>query len=388
FTNGDNDTFPLWYNQDVEGVRTDARVCNLSYLQTDWYIDQMRRPSYESPSLSINWDRIDYVSGTNEYIQIRPEMKESVLEFYKDHPKEAAEGLGENPFELKNIMKHWVKNKEMHYIPTDTIEISLDKEALRKSGMMLPDSIPDKMYLPLKKRGLYKSELMMLEMMANDNWQRPLFIAITVGSENHLGMDNYFVQEGLAYRLTPFNWVELGETTGEHAIDSEKMYTNLMERYKYGGVDKPGIYLDESVMRMAGTHRRMFSILVKQLLAEGKKDKALKALQYCNEMIPDYNVPHSHQTGSLDLAQSWVEIGQKEEASNIYNEMAVNASQYCTYFLSLDDYHLAGSNFRYYLSILNECVECLKIIDNEKSKIFDAQLQAILQGYQVRAGGA
>ncbi|MCQ2237960.1 MAG: DUF2723 domain-containing protein [Bacteroidaceae bacterium] len=386
FTNGDNDTFPLWYNQDVEGFRTDARVCNLSYLQTDWYIDQMRRPSYESPSLPINWDRLDYVSGTNEYVQVRPEMKEGVLQFYHEHPVEAAKGLGENPFELKNILKHWVLNPEMHYIPTDTIEITLDKEAIRKSGMMVPDSIPDKMVLPLRKRGLYKSELMMLEMMANSNWSRPMYMAITVGTENHLGMDDYFVQEGLAYRITPFNWAELGNSSNEHAVDTDKMYDNLMTRYKFGGVNVPGLYLDETVLRMCGTHRRMFSILVNQLVAEGQNDKALKALKYCEEMLPAASIPHSHQTGSLDLAKAWAAVGHKEEAANLYAEMAENASQYCTYFLSLDDYRLAGSDIRYYMSVLNECVESLESVDAQKSKFFDAKLQAILQGYQVRAG--
>ena len=131
FTNGDNDTFPLWYNQDVEEFRNDARVCNLSYLQTDWYIDQMRRPCYDSPSLPISWNRIEYVSGTNEYVQVRPEMKEEIRKLYKEHPKEAKENFGTNPFEVKNILKYWVRStdNDLHCIPTDTLEITLDKDA-------------------------------------------------------------------------------------------------------------------------------------------------------------------------------------------------------------------------------------------------------------------
>ena len=192
FTNGDNDTFPLWYNQETEGFRTDARTCNLSYLQTDWYIDQMKRPAYDSPSLPITWDRVEYVEGTNEYIQIRPEIKQTIDALYaqansSDNP-EALQNVrnefGEDPYELKNILKYWIRSEKegLHVIPTDSIVIKIDKEAVRRSGMKIPealgDSIPDHMNILLRddngrpKRALYKSELMMLEMLAHANWER------------------------------------------------------------------------------------------------------------------------------------------------------------------------------------------------------------------------
>ena len=204
FTNGDNDTFPLWYNQETEGFRTDARTCNLSYLQTDWYIDQMKRPAYDSPSLPITWDRVEYVEGTNEYIQIRPEIKQTIDALYaqansSDNP-EALQNVrnefGEDPYELKNILKYWIRSEKegLHVIPTDSIVIKIDKEAVRRSGMKIPealgDSIPDHMNILLRddngrpKRALYKSELMMLEMLAHANWERPMYMAITVGREN------------------------------------------------------------------------------------------------------------------------------------------------------------------------------------------------------------
>ena len=197
FTNGDNDTFPLWYNQETEGFRTDARTCNLSYLQTDWYIDQMKRPAYDSPSLPITWDRVEYVEGTNEYIQIRPEIKQTIDALYaqansSDNP-EALQNVrnefGEDPYELKNILKYWIRSEKegLHVIPTDSIVIKIDKEAVRRSGMKIPealgDSIPDHMNILLRddngrpKRALYKSELMMLEMLAHANWERPMYMA-------------------------------------------------------------------------------------------------------------------------------------------------------------------------------------------------------------------
>jgi hypothetical protein len=259
FTNGDNDTFPLWYNQDVEGVRTDARVCNLSYLQTDWYIDQMRRPAYDSPSLPITWSRLEYCSGTNEYVAVQPDAKQQVLQFYKENPKQARAQFGDDPFELKNILKYWVrsKNPDFHMIPTDTVYVTIDKNAVRKSGMfMASDTIPDKMVISLKgKSALYKGDLMMLELIANANWTRPIYVAITVSADNYMNLGDNFISEGLANRISPFTtnkpWVK--------DFDTNKVYRNLMTRYKFGGLSVPGLYIDETVMHMCYTHRRLFS---------------------------------------------------------------------------------------------------------------------------------
>ena len=212
FTNGDNDTFPLWYNQDTESVRTDARVCNLSYLQTDWYIDQMRRPAYDSPSVPITWSRLEYCAGTNEYVSVDPSLKQQVLQLYKEQPMEAAAQFGEEPFELKNILKNWVrtKNSELHVIPTDTVYVTIDKDAVRKSGMMMAaDSIPDRMVISLKgKSALYKGDLMMLEMIAQCNWTRPIYVATTVGSENYMNLGEHFVSAHttLTNAATWFPW--------------------------------------------------------------------------------------------------------------------------------------------------------------------------------------
>ena len=355
FTNGDNDTFPLWYNQETEGFRTDVRVCNLSYLQTDWYIDQMRRPAYDSPSVPIDWDRIDYVQGHNEAVYVRPEAMETINNFYKQNPEEAKKEFGDNPYELKNILKHWVRAKEsgLQMIPTDSIVMKLDKEAIKRSGMLVPDSIPEYMHISLKgKRVLYKSELMMLEMLANTNWERPLYMAITVGSNNHLNLTNNFLQEGLAYRITPFNNAKLGRT-----IDSEKMYDNLMHKFKFGGIDNPDIYLDETVLRMCDTHRRLFVQLASQLIREGKKDKALEVLNYCEKVIPSTTVRHDYiYSSSKEMADNYKALGEIQKAEEILDQLANNSVEYASWYLSLDDDRFTGS--------YEECMRHFYILDD------------------------
>ena len=334
FTNGDNDTFPLWYCVETEGIRRDARVCNLSYLQTDWYIDQMKRPAYESPAVPIHWSRLEYVAGTREGVPVRPGVLEQVLEYYKDQPETLRETVGDNPYELKNIIDHWVlnTNPDLQIIPTDSIVVTVDKDAVRRSGMLIAgDSIPDVMHISLKgKRAVYKSEMMMYEMLAQCNWERPLYVAVTVGKDNYGSLGNNFVQEGLAYRITPFNTKQTGKT-----LDTEKMFDNMMHRFKFGGLENPNVYLDETVMRMSYTHRRMFSMLASRLMDEGKTDSARQVVTYVEQVIPPTTVPHCYASGSMDLARVWEKLGEKQMVDSIARPIAQTASEYMDWYLSL-----------------------------------------------------
>ena len=356
FTNGDNDTFPLWYNQETEGVRTDARVCNLSYLQTDWYIDQMKRPAYDSPSVPITWPRIDFCSGTNDYIEVRPAMKQQLLDFYREYPKEACAAFGDEPFEVKNIMKYWVRSKDndTHVIPTDTLYITIDKEAVRRSGMMMAsDTIPDRMVISLAgKRAIYKNDMMMLEMLAQCNWERPLYVATTVGSDNYMNLGDNFVQEGLAYRITPFNT----KAPGAKNFDTEKVYNNVMNRFKWGGLDKPGLYIDETVMRMCYTHRHLLAQLAMQLIAEGQNAKAEKVLRKAEKVLPEYNVPYTFMSGAADMARAYALIGKKADAARILNKVWADAKSYADYYLQL-----TGSRF---MMSQNDVLRQLYIMQN------------------------
>ena len=388
FTNGDNDTFPLWYCQETEGMRTDARVCNLSYLQTDWYIDQMKRPAYDSPAVPIHWSRLQYVEGTREGVAVRPGMLEQVINYYKDDPAAMREALGDNPYELRNIIDKWVlnDNPDLQIIPTDSIVFAVDKEAVRRSGMMLAgDSIPDFMHISLKgKRAVYKNEMMIYEMLAQCNWERPLYVATTVGPDNYGSLGNYFVQEGLVNRITPFNTKANGQN-----MDTDRMYDNMMNKFKFGGLDKPGIYLDETVMRMCYTHRRAFAQLALRLLQEGKTDKVAKLIDYAEQVISPENVPHNYPSGSLDLARVSLRVKKADHAINLSRAVAQGACEYIEWYLSLPTSILLRDDrdCMYYMYQLHAAAEVLKEANCDEAKTFEERLEGYNRSLQSRLEG-
>lgn len=373
FTNGDNDTFPLWYNQEVEGNRTDARVCNLSYLQTDWYTDQMRRPAYDSPALPITWSRYFYVdNGKHTYYPIRPEGKVMLDEIKKNNP-------GVDPYEVSYIIDHYVKKDQGGYFPTDSMVVSIDKEAVRRSGMFLPmgpDSIPDKMIISLKRMadkrgGLYRQDVMIYEMLAHANWKRPMYMSVTLGADNYAGLENYLVLEGLAYRITPFNYGGMG------VIDADLMYKNMMNRFAFGKVNQKDIYLDETVVRMCRTHRRMMSMLADNLVRKGDKKRALNILNKAKEMLPESTVPYTDD--DAQLATLWLEAGNKAEAAAVAKKVANYDMQYLNYISSLGPERVnTYSRTCYFLvTSLVEVVRTLNESGDKEAGIYQKRIEEI-----------
>ena len=361
FTNGDNDTFPLWYNQEVEGQRTDARVCNLSYLQTDWYTDQMKRPAYDSPALPITWERICYVdNGKHAYYPIRAEEKVQLDALKKANPEI-------DPYELSYILKNYVCKESGGYFPTDSVVVSVNKEAVRESGMYLPfgpDSIPDKMIISLKnvnerQGGLYRADVMVYEMLAHADWKRPMYMSVTLGSENYASLENFCVLEGLAYRITPFNF------GGRGVVDEKLMMHNFMERFKYGNMSQPGIYIDETVSRMCRTHRRMFVMLADRLVRSGKKDDAAKVLARCEKELPACNIPYTDDDSQL--ASLWAEVGNAKEAERVAKAVLTYNLQYFNFLNSLSASTIESyRSTNYYL--FASTIEALQALGAAKSK--------------------
>ena len=368
FTNGDNDTFPLWYNEDTEGNRTDVRVCNLSYLQTDWYIDQMKRPAYDgegqSSPLPISWKRYQYTSGKHEMIDVNPELAEGVT--IKDIVREVAAKdsalakrlWGDNPFELKTAIRKFVlqdyeglseADRELvnglpSCLPSDTLFVTVDKDAVRRSGMkIVGDSIPDQMVISLKGQGrVSKSFTMMLELIAQSNFSRPLYMSTTVGASNYGNLFYHFMQEGIAWRITPFTFAV--NQPLNTVCDTEKMYDNMMNKYRYGNLKQPGLYIDETTMRMCYTHRRWFANLITNLVKEGKLDKAKKALAKCTEEIPAYNVPHDVGSASLEIVNAYIACGQYDKALPILEQIEKRSKEYVAWYLSLSNAYFANSS--------------------------------------------
>ncbi len=408
FTNGDNDTFPLWYAQETEGFRTDARVCNLSYLQTDWYIDQMKRPAYDSPALPIHFTRMQYLEGTRDYVLVQPGLLEQAIDYYKQQGNEASmrAALGDDPYDLRNIMEKWVLNDNMDLqcFPTDHMHLKVDKEAVLRSGMMIAgDSIPDYMDISLEgKQAVFKSELMIYELLAQCNWERPLYVAISVGADNYGNLGNNFVQEGLANRITPFNTKATGLRT-----DTDKMYENFMKRFKFGGIDNPDIYLDETVMRMCHTHRHIASQLAYTLIAESrslkaqgnqaageaKLAKALEVLQYSEKMIPDYNVPYNE----LMTPHTWLTLIDKDtpadkaamikkKAEEITLKLMKTTEEYINYYLSLPDglFKQHCESCLEYFQDMENGTNILKEAGSPKAVELSKRFEEALQQYSMR----
>ena len=348
FTNGDNDTFPLWYNQEVEGNRTDVRVCNLSYLQTDWYIGQMKRGAYKSAPLPISWQPKDYAAGKNEVVSV--------------------EDLLKKPLDIKTAFDFMLstdpqtKYQGEAFIPTKQLFLPIDPQEVIKNGA-LPASraaeIVPQIDFTLNRR-LTKSELMILELLKENHWKRPIYFAVTVGDDYYLGLNDHFELTGLAYQILP-----VGVKGAGAGVNVDEMYTNMMIKFKYGGIENPKVYLDENILRMCRTHRMMFGQLIGALVAKGDTVRAKKALEYCNKVIPGTTVSHDYT--STQLADYYYKLGEQAKGNEIMDAVASDCIQNLDWYLSLSSVNRSSVQNRigHNLAVLQQI---LRIADEAKQK--------------------
>jgi len=347
FTNGDNDTFPLWYNQEVEGVRTDVRVCNLSYLQTDWYIDQMKQGAYKSAPLPISWKPEEYFSGKNEVVYV-----DSML------PKLDVR----TAFNFMLSSDPQTKIKGEAFIPTKLLYLPIDQKEIIKSGT-LPVSRASEIIPQFNfnlKTQLTKSELMIIEMLKENNWKRPIYFAFTVGDEYYLGMNDHFELTGMAYQIMP-----VGVKGAGFQVNTDEMYNNMMYKFKYGNISDPKVYLDENITHMCETHRLMFSYLVGALIAKGDTVRAKKALDYCNKVIPGTTVRHDYI--STQLADFYYKLHEPAKGNAIMDAVAKDCVENLDWYLSLDaeQRNSVSNRIGHNMAVLNQI---LRICDGAKQK--------------------
>ena len=323
FTNGDNDTFPLWYAQEVEGIRTDIRVINLSLLNTDWYIDQAKRKAYNSEPVPFSFTKEQYIQGTRDYVLFD---KSANSQGVYVNVKDAINFVADN-----NNTRMMSNQKMMSYFPTDKFSIAVNKDEVIKNGVVpasLKDSIVDAVNWTMSGYGVQKAQLMQLDLLANFDWKRPVYFAITTGADAYIGLESYFQLEGLAYRLVP---MKAHNTDGqEGTVNTAIMYDNIMNKYKWGNMTNPKVYMDETNLRMTMNFRNIFSRLANALLDEGKKDSAIKVLDRCFEIMPDSKFAYNMFV--MPLAESYYKAGQKEKATKILDRLFEINQKELTYY--------------------------------------------------------
>jgi hypothetical protein len=327
FTNGDNDTFPLWYAQEVEGIRTDVRVINLSYLSADWYIEQMHRKAYESDPVPLSLTLDKYRSGKRDVVYVIDKIKgysdlRQVVDFVaSDDPRTK---------QLPNM------SQTVDFIPTRKFIIPVDTAKVLRNGTVSPanagklaSQIPWE--LETSRNYLTKNHLMILDLLATNNWERPIYYAITVSEDNYLNLDRYFQMEGLAYRIVPY--AAAGDMFSRGGINSDVMFDNMVNKFRWGGVNNPDLYLDENVLRMLGNFRSSFARLALQLIVENKKDSARITLDKCLEVIPDKVVPYN--VYNVLIVEGYYQLGETEKANQMVAGITKNVYQEMAYFTSL-----------------------------------------------------
>ncbi len=372
FTGGDNDTFPLWYAQEVEGIRTDMRAVVLSYYNTDWYIDQTRRSAYESKPIPYTLSQHQYrQGGPNDYLPFADfklksiDAKEFITLLSKDYNQ--------------------LRDGDRNLVPSRMFTLNIDKEDLRARGLIpknLDSLVVDQMQIRLTAGALEKKDLALLDFLVSNNWERPIYLNNTSLSQINIDLSPYAIQEGNAYRILP---IRNPRKDREYLVDTEKAYNNMINKFKYSGLDDESVYFNEDYRGFVLNHRSSLNSLAEALIDEGQLEKANTVLEFSLTKMPDRVVPYDHT--APQMVDLFFQVGQNEKAIEIANLIGARADEMVTYLIEQGDQ--SSSELRRKLFILNSLQRSLyQNGEMELGKKFEDLLNKHLASLQIYQGPA
>jgi hypothetical protein len=375
FTYGDNDTFPLWYVQEVEGFRTDVRVVNLSLLGTYWYIDQMKKKAYDSEPVPFSMASEKYEQGKRDVLP--------VLDRYKD------------PIVLKDVMDFIASEdprafieaqdgEKMNYIPGQKIAIMIDSAKVVNSGQMRKDridSLESAIVFDLDRKYITKSDMMVLDLLANFNWDRPVYFASSVGTENYMNLQNYFQLEGFAFRLVPFKSIHQNEDIGY--VNTDILYDNVMNRFVWGRMNEPDVLIETYNLRVLSLMnvRGVFIRLTNALLEENKKEKAIAVLDRMIQLTPHSQIPYDYTI--IPAAEAYYILGQNDKANKIIETLSESYVSEIEYYMSLTGSYARFVSYdtKVAMSVMQELVSLTEKYNQKLFEKISVKFQSYVQKY-------
>jgi hypothetical protein len=355
FTYGDNDSFPVWYVQDVEGVRTDVRVANLSYIQAGWYISMMRQKAFDSDPLPLSLPPDKYLEGKREQIMVNRRATKAVP------IKDLVAFAGQD--DKKYMTDVTGRGDYLNVIPSNKMIIDVDSAKVLSNGTVKP-YFKNRLEVPMiweyTDDNAFKGDLAIMDLLATNKWERPIYYSTTVPSTQYKGLEKFFIQEGLAYRVAPVKTKESAQ--GEYGlIDPDVMYDNMMNKFTWGNADDPAVYLDENNRRMFSNFRRLFGVLAKDLVETGDTAKAVEAVHRGLSIVPADKMPNDYF--SVGFAEVLFRAGKKDEATKLVDDIMAYSSQYLDYIIAMrpgDRFGMeypTGINMQAMLDLYNMSIE-------------------------------
>jgi hypothetical protein len=374
-TNGDNDTFPLWYAQEVEGVRTDVRVAVLPYMNTDWYIQQLKRPAYQSAPLPLSMDNVAYAQGNNDMLPFMPNPAVDSLDV-----KQFIGLVGQG----SPLLRYTEGAYSTSTFPTPHFFLNVDTATVKQAGILPTDrrrQLVSELHWSMGKRAIEKKHLMILDLIATNNWKRPIYFSSTVATPDFLNLQPYFQLEGMAYRLLPLKDPSYTKNEEEGFVETSLNYQQLMHTFAYRGLNKKGTYYDENSLRFPAYYRDKFSRLANAYLAKGNAAKAREVADYCLQVMPPDTVPYD--SFSPLLAPALAAGGERQRANVLLDTTLREATQSLNYYAARPDAPLFDYTRNLnLLQVQNVYRAAAQLQDEARAQQAMAVLQPYLQAQQ------